>query len=478
MSGIHRAAADRLDPELLRLSLILAAGGIAPALDTTVVNVALATLGRSLHATVPTLQWVTAGYLLALAMAIPLTGWAIERLGGKRLWLTSLGVFLFGSMLSGIAWNADALIVFRVLQGVGAGVLMPTLQTILARAAGPRRIGRAITVITYIAVVAPILGPLAGGLVLSHLGWRWIFYLNVPICVLGLYLAWRGLPADSGGRAAPLDAIGLTLLSPALAAAMYGLTQVGAQGRLGATAAWLPLAAGLLLLGAFIAHALRRGETALLDLGLFRERSFASATALLFLSGLALYGAMLLLPLYYQLVRGETALAAGLLLVPQGVGSLLTRWAGRLTDRIGPRPIVLGGMLAAALGTVAYAAAGPATSLWLLGLSLVVRGAGLGAANIAITAGAYQSLRAEVIPHASSAMRILQQMGGAFGTAVLAMILAAQPGFHGAFGALGRAMAFDAAFRWSLIFTAAGAALAFVLPRSGVKAQAGEVTAS
>ena len=452
---------ERLDRGLLRLILVLAVGGLPPALDTTIVNVAVANLYRSLQAPVATVQWVTAGYLLAFAMTLPLSGWAFDRMGGKRLWLLGLGAFLAGSALSGAAWSIQSLIAFRILQGAAAGLLQPTLQTVLARAAGPGRLGRAITVITYIAVVAPILGPVAGGLILDHLGWRYIFLLNVPIALIALLLAGRFMPEDTARDRRPLDAVGLLLLSPALAGVTYGLTRLAQAQGPRAAAVW-PLGVGLALLAAFAVHALRPGQRVapLLDLRLFRRRAFAVSASLLFLSGLALYGAMLLLPLYDQLVRGESALATGLWLAPQGVGSLLTRWAGGLTDRMGPRPVVLGALLTAAAGTFPFAVAGSATSMWVLALALVVRGAGLGAANIAIIAGAYQGLAPGEVPHASSATRILQQVGGAFGTAVLAAILAG--------GAdLGPTRAFHAAFGWSLAFTLLALALAFALPPIG-----------
>jgi len=186
-------------------------------------------------------------------------------------------------------------------------------------------------------------------------------------------------------------------------------------------------------------------------------RSFSASAALLFLSGLSLYGGMLLLPLYYQQVRGASALAAGLLLAPQGVGSLLTRWAGGLTDRIGARPIVLGGLALATIGTLPYTQVGPHSSELLLGAALVVRGAGLGAANIAIMAGAYQGLRPEQIPDASGAIRIVQQVGGAFGTAVLVVILQ-RAGGH-------TAAAFDDAFTWAVGFSVLAVVPALLLPR-------------
>jgi EmrB/QacA subfamily drug resistance transporter len=456
---------ERMDPALRKLAGILVVGAMAPLLDGTIVNVAIDTLGRDLRTPVSTIQWVITGYLLALAMAIPLTGWTMARFGAKRMWLASLTLFLAGSMLCGVTWSVGALIAFRVLQGVGAGLMIPILQTLLMQAAGGRQIGRLMATVSMPALVGPILGPVVGGLIVGSLSWRWIFYVNVPVCLAALVAAWRGLPADGPRGSGRLDLLGLVLLSPALATIIYGLSQVGEHGGFGHAAVVVPLAAGLVLLTAFSVHALRTAGEPIVDLRLFRSRSFAASSALLFLSGLSMYGAMLLLPLYYQQVRGQGVVAAGLLLAPQGIGSLLTRGAlGRLTDRAGPRPVIIGGIVCTALGTAAYTQAGPHTSEFLLGASLVVRGAGLSAALMAVMVAAFQGLARAEIPHASSSTRITQQIGGSFGAAVLAAILERRVAGHGG-GIGGRATAYGHTFWWAMAFTVLALIPALLLPR-------------
>ncbi|MDT7801082.1 MAG: hypothetical protein QOI78_4515 [Actinomycetota bacterium] len=452
---------DRLEPAVLKLAGVLVLGAMAPLLDSTIVNVALHTLGTELGASVATVQWVSTGYLLAMATAVPASGWLTDRFGAKRLWLAALTLFLLGSVLCGAAWDIGSLIGFRLVQGVGGGLMLPLLQTLLVRAAGGRRLGRLLAVVTLPALIGPILGPVLGGLIAGHLSWRWIFYVNVPLCLLAIVLAWRLLPEDPPGKASRLDVPGLLLLSPGVAAVVYGLSEMAASGGPGSPRALVPLAAGLVLLAAFTRHALR-ATGPLVDLRLFRTRSFAASSALLFLSGLALFGSMLLLPLYYQQLRGEGVVAAGLLLAPQGLGSLLARGTGGLADRLGPRPVVLAGIVLTAAGTLPFALGGQHTNGLLLAIALVVRGAGLSAANMAVLVGAYRDLPPERISHASSTTRIVQQIGGSFGTAVLAVVLQRQLTAHP--GAAGQVTAFGHTFAWAVAFAALAVVPALLLP--------------
>src|SRR5580658_5906685 len=185
---------DVLSPELKRIASVVILGSIMSILDTTIVAVALDTLAKDFRVTVSTIQWVTTGYLLALAVVIPVTGWAVDRFGAKRVWMLSTLLFILGSSLCGLAWSADSLIAFRVLQGVGGGMLLPVGQSMLARAAGPQRMGRVMSIIGVPMVMGPVLGPVLGGLIVSNYSWRWIFYINVPIGILTLILSQRCLP--------------------------------------------------------------------------------------------------------------------------------------------------------------------------------------------------------------------------------------------------------------------------------------------
>ncbi|MBX6384741.1 MAG: multidrug efflux MFS transporter [Microbispora sp.] len=467
------ASRERLDPGFVRLSLVMMTGTLAVVFDTTIVNIALDTLGRQLHVPVSTVQWITTGYLLVLGMAVPTTNWLTGRFGGKNVWLAALTIFLAGSVGASLAPDAATLIAFRVVQGLGGGLMLPVMQTLLVQAAGGRSLGRATAIIGLPVLLGPVLGPVIGGLIVQHLSWRWIFWINVPFCVAGLALAWRFMPAGERDREAPLDWIGLVLLCPGIAGIIYGLSRVGVDGGFGHTDVLLPLIAGAVLVAAFTVWALRMNGTPLVDLRLLRSSSFSAANALMFLSGFVLYGAMLLIPLFYQQVGGRDAFTAGLLLAPQGIGVMLSRGlAGTLTDRVGARPVTAVGLVITALGTLPFAWAGPDTATWWLVAALVVRGIGLGAVTIPVMSSAYEGLARDEVPHASVITRTAQQIGGSFGTAVLAVVLdSALARHHG--GPADAAVAFDHTFWWSLGFTVLALVVSAWLPSRLTRRSAG-----
>jgi EmrB/QacA subfamily drug resistance transporter len=419
-----QAADERLGREVWVVSAVVIVGVIMSILDTTIVNVALDTLARELHSTLTTIQWVSAGYLLALAMVIPLTGWLSERFGSKRIWMIAVAAFGIGSALCGLAWSAESLIAFRVLQGFGGGMIMPVGMALLAQTAGPRRVGRVMSVVGVPMLLGPILGPVIGGLIVSNVSWRWIFYVNIPIVVVALVLAHRLLSSDSGrAEAGRLDWRGFLLLSPGLVGIVFGLSETETHGGIGAPIALVPLVAGLALVAGFVSYSLR-AERPLIDIRLFRAGCFSAAAATTFLLGAALFGAMLVIPLYYQVDRGTTALGAGLLMAPQGLGAAAVMpLAGKLTDRVGGGKITLAGVLIMTVGTIPFVAVGASTPYALLACFLVIRGIGLGGAMMPAMAAAYATLQPAEVPRATSALNAIQRVGGSIGTALLAVVL-------------------------------------------------------
>ncbi len=414
----------QIDRALLAVASVVVLGAIMSILDTTVVNVAIRTLAVRFNTTLPTIQWVATGYTLALAAVIPLSGWIADRFGTKRLYMISIALFILGSALSGIAWSAGSIIFFRVLQGLGGGMIMPAGMTILTRAAGPQRIGRVMSIIGVPMLLGPILGPILGGWLVADVSWRWIFFINLPIGLIALALSLRILPRDVAAHDQKLDLAGFLLLSPGLALAIYGLAETNSAGGFGSAKVIVPLIAGIALLGVFVWHALRTSDP-LVDLRLFKDRTFATSSTMLVLVVISVFGSFLLLPLYFQTVRGESALQSGLLLAPQGLGAMIAMpVAGMLSDRTGPGKIVPFGLVAIIAAVLWLTQIGPDTSYVATSVDLFVFGFGMGFTMMPTFTGALQSIREAAVARASTMLNILQQTGASIGTAVLTVILA------------------------------------------------------
>jgi EmrB/QacA subfamily drug resistance transporter len=455
------ARAPALDHRTWVVASVVIVGMVMSVLDTTIVNVALHVLARDLNSPLSTIQWVATGYLLSLATVIPLAGWMSERYGSKRVWMVSVALFGAGSALCGLAWSDGSLIAFRILQGFGGGMIMPVGMSLLAQTAGPQRLGRVMSVIGVPILLGPILGPVIGGLIVDSVSWRWLFYVNVPIAVVALVLAHRLLDRDSGrADAGRLDWVGAALLSPGLTGIVFGLSEIETHGGIGAPIAFGPIVAGVALVALFVLHALRAPRP-LIDMRLFRSREFAAAAATVFLVGAALFGSLLLFPLYYQLARGESALSAGLLMAPQGIGAAVAMpFTGRIVDRLGGGRLVPAGLLLMAVATLPFVWVGEHTSYVFLACVLFVRGLGLGGTLMPAMAAAYAPLTAAEVPRATSALNALQRIGGSIGTALLAVVLQRQT------RGLAMATAFGHTFVWAVAISVAALVPAIVLNRA------------
>ena len=396
-SSVPRRGAFGVDAHIWRIASVTILGSIMSVLDATIVNVALESLGRDLHSSLSAIQWVVTGYLLALAAVIPIAGWTSRRFGGRRVYLASIVTFTAGSVLCGFAWSTTSLIAFRVLQGVGGGLLMPVGQMMVARAAGPERMGRVMSVLAVPIVLAPVLGPALGGALIEAASWRWIFFINVPVGIAAFALGLRQLPRTATEPAGPIDLRGLAMLALGLPGIVYGLAEIG-QGR-GADPVHVlvPLLGGALLVVAFALHALRASRP-ILDVRLFGNAAFASAAATTFVLGGSLFGAMILMPLFFQTVHGESAAMTGLLVAPQGLGAALAMpISGKLTDRIGGGIVAFAGVLLIGLATIPFIVIDETTSYAVTSLALALRGVGMGIAIMPAMSAAYAVLRRDQI---------------------------------------------------------------------------------
>ncbi|WP_313540666.1 MDR family MFS transporter [Leifsonia aquatica] len=445
------------------ISLVLILGAITTILDSTIVNIALDHFHTVFHATVAQTQWVVTGYLLAYVAVVPVSGWASERFGARRMWMFAVATFLLGSVLCGLAWNLPSLIGFRVLQGVGGGMVLPITITILTRAAGKERIGRAIATIGLVAQLGPILGPLIGGSLIDSVGWRWLFFVNVPICLTALVLAPLFLPIGARDSAHRFDLFGFALLTPGVVALAFGISRGATPDGFAALDAWLPLTIGVALLAGFTVWSLRSKRPALLDVRVFARRSFGIGSVITFLSGFSIYALMFLLPLFYQQIRGDSVFTTGLLLIPQGLGTMCFILVNRrLGDRIDTRFVIAGGVVLAMIGTLPFALAGASGGDVLLLAGQFLQGFGLAAVSLPVMTLAFASLSHAETPRGSAAFNLVKQVGAPFGVTVIAVVL--QQYLGGATTASQALSAFNATFWWVLALSAVPLVLAFLVP--------------
>ena len=416
-AGVDQA--DRLAPGVWKVVCVAAIGSFMAQLDATVVNVSLASLAADLHVGLSAIQWVTSGYLLALALMLPLSGWLVDRIGAKALYLWCFAAFTLSSALCALAWSANSLIAFRILQGMSGGLLAPMAQMMVARAAG-KQMAQVVGVAALPILLAPLLGPVIAGAILQFASWRWLFLINLPVGVLALALAAAFLPDDrEETRSRGLDLLGLALLSPGLVLFLFSSDHLGEP--IGAVA----LAVSVIMFVLFYRTARAKGDAALIDLRLLKGKVFSAAIAAMFmLNGIAFAGQMLI-PIYLVRACGLSPSRTGWLLAPLGLGMMCTfPFMGRLTRWFGIRKLAAWGALLALAGTLPLVfLAQHGLVVTVLAASLFIRGVGLSAIGIPSIAAGYASVARQDVPMATTAMNIVQRLGGPTLTTLCAAFL-------------------------------------------------------
>jgi EmrB/QacA subfamily drug resistance transporter len=399
-------------------------------LDTTVVNVALPTLGRVFATDISLLQWVIGAYLLAQAAVIPLSGWISDRFGAKRVYLISLVLFTLGSALCGLAQSGEMLIGTRVLQGLGGGMLMPIGMAVLYRLTPPERRGAIFGLFGLPLMVAPALGPLLSGYLLEFADWRFIFLINVPIGAVALLFALRTLPNIPAGRVAgALDTLGVILGPLAFVSLSFGISQSTQVGWT-ATPTLAGIGVGLVALVLFIWRELAATDP-VLELRVFRSRDFTLAILTQWAGFGAMFGSFFLVPLFLQQVRGYGSFETGLFTLPQAVASaIFMQISGRAFDRFGVKPpVVLGVSLIVGAMWLMSRLSGTTTGEDLR-LPLILMGAGMGSMMMALNTHMLNTAPRELVGRVTSLTSALQNVVGSLAIATFATILQARLPVH------------------------------------------------
>ncbi|MGB6692045.1 MAG: DHA2 family efflux MFS transporter permease subunit [Terracidiphilus sp.] len=410
-------ASKRLLPWLVGVALFM------ESLDTTILNTAVPAVSAALHVGPLSMKSVLASYTLSLAVFIPISGWMADKFGTRKLFASAIGIFTFGSLLCGMCSNIHLLVACRVLQGCGGAMMVPVGRLTLVRTFAKSELLRAMSFISIPALVAPMLGPIAGGLIVGYLHWRYIFFLNVPIGLIGLVLVYMHLPNFFEENVQPLDFVGLILFGAGIALLSYVLEIFGEHALSSREITGL-LALSIFLLIGYVIHA-RHTAFPLLDLGLFRIRTFRAAVTGGFVTRLGMGGIPFLLPLLYQLGLGYTAIQSGLLIMPQAIGTGVMKIVlTRLLDAIGYRGVLISNTIIIGLLIVSFATIGQHSSLWYIVALAFFYGLFSSLQYTSMNTLAYADTTETETSNASSIASTVQQMAISFGVAIAGLVTA------------------------------------------------------
>jgi EmrB/QacA subfamily drug resistance transporter len=404
------------------VAIAFVAGFFMDLMDVTIVNVAIPTLSKQLNAPNTKLEWVVTGYLLSLAIWIPASGWLGDRFGTKRIFLFALAMFTLGSILCSLAPTVGWLIIFRVFQGVGGGMMTPVGIAMLFRAFPPDERAQASSIVSIVAAAAPAIGPVLGGYLSEYIGWRWIFLVNVPIGIFAFLFASRVLREYKAEEAEKFDYAGFFLSAAGLVLLLYAFSNVPTYGP------WSPNVlitgnAGLLLL-ALLVWVESRLKSPILHFKLFKDRLFRTANVVMFFAFSLWIGSLFILPLFLQQLLGLTAFQSGLTTAPQAIGWItMSTVASRIYHRLGPKIMVVCGLTGATVMTLVFITVNPGTNLWLIRVVLFFRGLLMAFAVIPIQAAIFTNISPKETGHASSIFNTNRQVASSFGTAILGTVL-------------------------------------------------------
>lgn len=432
-------------------------------LDNTVVNVALATLQRDFHASISRTQGVATYYALSLGIVIPVAGFLADRFGIKRIYVISLVAFTLASALCGLAPSLNVLIFFRILQGLGGGALLPLGTAMLFTAFPPNERGLALSIFGIPSLVAPALGPTLGGFLVQYVDWRFIFYINLPIGLIGALNAARNLRERRSEARARFDIPGFILSVIGFGSLLYGLSNAANDGWTSANVVPF-LTLGVLALVSFAIVELRSSHP-LLNIRFFQKPVFLLGSVLGWMSVIALFGATFLLPLYLQTLRGRTPFQTGLLLLPQAVAAVISvQFSGRLYDRIGPRYVVTTGLVMLAVTTWGFVHIGPNTPYALICAQLAIRGFALACVMQPTQATALSVIDRDVLTRASSLLAVMRSVFQSLGVAVLGTVLQIKGKPPGGFQGIYTIVGYQSAYKVALGAAIIGVCLAVFLP--------------
>lgn len=416
---------QKFPQELVTIAWILVLGTMAPMLDSTMVNIAINQLGHEFQVSLSLVQWVMTGFILAMGAAVPFSSWLVDRFSGRTVYLWAEIGFGGASLLAGLSQNISMLISLRILQGIFSGLLITVMFTLLVELFGGDKMGQVMAIIGLPMTLGPMLGPILGGLIVQTSSWRWMFFLNVPIVIIAVIALIQKVPkTNPQRRIKQFDVFGITLLVVAAVTLIFGITKASMTGTFFQMATIRLIGVGLLVILIYVIYASKAPHEVVLPLHLFKYRNFSGAMLGNILAGFITSGPMLLLPLYFQDVRGDSLIIAAVALIPQSLGMLMARgMIGRMIDQFGARIVVILGVIITIIGTLPFVYFDQATAGWLLMIMMFIRGIGGAGVKSALQADAYVGIDRIDVGAASVGSKLFEQIGSAFGAAVLATVV-------------------------------------------------------
>ena len=447
------------------VSVVFVAAMFISIMDVTIVNVALPTIGRDFSVTPTAVDSISIAFLVSLAVFIPASGWLGDRFGGKRVLLIAIAVFTIASALCGLASSLGELVAFRVLQGAGGGMLAPVGMAMLFRAFPPEERIRASAILTVPTTLAPALGPVLGGLLVTDLSWRWVFYVNLPIGAVALAFGALFLSQTTESQPGRFDLAGFLLSGIGLGLLMYGVSE-GPDLGWGSATVLACIAAGLVLLAVMVTVEMRTSQP-IVALRMLGNRLFRSSNGVMILGSVAFLGTLFVISLYYQDGRGLSALQSGLSTFPEAIGVMLgAQLASRVIyPRLGPRRHVAAGLVGVAVSIALLSLLGAQSSLWWARLLMFTLGLAMAQVFVPTQAAAFATITPAATGRASTMFNAVRQLGGAIGVALLTTIIVLIGATH---RVAGHEVANLAAYRVTFL-VAAAISLAGVAPALSIR---------
>jgi EmrB/QacA subfamily drug resistance transporter len=409
--------------------LVALIGGFMSILDSSIVNVAISTMMHVFNATTSQIEWVVTVYMLALGVVIPFSGWAGDKYGYKKLYIAAMMMFTFGSLLCTVSWSVNTLIISRVVQALGGGMLMPSMMTLVKKIVPPKSFGTAMGIVGVALLIAPALGPTIGGYLVEYVGWRWIFTINLPIGIIGILLCFFFLPEFEKVKTGKLDIGGAIASTIMLFSLLLALSEGGNWG-------WKSEPIILLLylsLAAFVLFLYLEltSPNPLLNLRMFKYRNFTMANITTVITTVGLFSGIFYVPLFLQNIKGLGALDTGLIMLPGALMSgLLMPIVGKLFDHVGPRPLAIFGIITLAYTTFLLHNIDVTTSTSTIVFWMILRGVSMAFAAVSAQAASLDSVSQSEVGGASAIQNIVSRVSSSLGIAALTAVLTSRISFH------------------------------------------------